>query len=105
MKKTYDESRQLWSSRVETFKASGLTQAQFCKNNGYKVKQFNYWLRKFRELNNGSNNNEMKWIPVSVEDPRASKINIRIGSAVIEVENGFDANLLTEVIKTLGAVC
>lgn len=105
MKKTYDESRQFWSSRVDTFKASGLTQAQFCKNNGYKVKQFNYWLRKFRELNNGSNNNEMKWIPVSVEDPRVSKLNIRIGSAVIEVESGFDAKLLTEVIKTLGAVC
>lgn len=56
-------------------------------------------------MNNGSKNNEMKWIPVSVEDTRASKLNIKIGSAVIEVESGFDAKLLTEVIKTLDATC
>lgn len=105
MKSTYEESRLLWSSRVEAFTASGLTQAEFCKNNDYKIKQFNYWLRKFRKLDMTPQGNDMKWIPVNVEASKTAKLNIKIGSAVIEVESGFDAKLLSEVLKALGAIC
>lgn len=101
MQSTYEESRLLWSSRVKAFKASGLAQAEFCKNNDYKIKQFNYWLRKFRKLDMAPQGNELKWIPVNVTEQKTNdSLLIKIGAAVIEVRPGFNKYLLSDIVET-----
>ncbi|PSR33932.1 MAG: IS66 family insertion sequence hypothetical protein, partial [Sulfobacillus benefaciens] len=39
--------QQIWSARVQEFRASGLTGPQWCEPRGLKVKQLHYWNRKF----------------------------------------------------------
>ena len=38
-----------WLDRIERFKSSGLTQAEFCRKDGVPVKRFVYWIRRYRE--------------------------------------------------------
>jgi len=45
--KERQELRQLWAGLVAEFRASGLGQAQWCRQNGYKVRHLHDWLRKF----------------------------------------------------------
>lgn len=106
MQNTYEELRSLWSSRVEAFKTSGLTQAEFCKINDYKIKQFNYWLRKFRKLDVLPQSNDLKWIPVDVTEPKTNdSLMIKIGTVVVEVKPGFNKCLLADVVEALGKLC
>lgn len=44
-----DPRRSRWASIISEFKSSGLTQSDFCKNNELRIKQFNYWFRKFKQ--------------------------------------------------------
>ncbi|EYE87234.1 hypothetical protein Q428_14410 [Fervidicella metallireducens AeB] len=43
-----EELRAQWLERIKAYKASGLTQAAFCKENNLNIKQLCYWLRKYR---------------------------------------------------------
>ncbi len=48
----------------------------------------------------------VSWIPVKVvEKSMATSLKIKIGKAVIEINEGFDPELLTEVTKVLVATC
>jgi len=94
-----------WPNIIEQQQNSGESQAEWCRNNNVNVKRFGYWLRKLRKQSDKSKSTEINWIPVSIEEPKNTKLNIKIGPAVIEVEKGFDAELLSEVVKALGAVC
>lgn len=104
-----NELQTLWFSRVEAFIASGLTQAEFCRRNEYKLKQFNYWVRKFRKQQKAQNNqqdNDFKWLSVDlVQHDESNSITIQIGAATLEVNPGFDKNLLSEVVEVLGKLC
>ena len=40
---TKEELRKQWHDRVEEFKASGKTQAEWCKENNINKRTFNYW--------------------------------------------------------------
>lgn len=91
MKNTYSkELRLLWSSRVEAFKASSLTQAEFCKINDYKIRQFNYWLRKFIKPDVLPQSNDLKWMPVNVTEPMTNdSLVIKIGTAMVEKATSY----------------
>ena len=96
----------LWSSRVEAFKSSSLTQAEFCKVNEYKVKQFNYWFRKFKNIKTTVQTKNPGWISVNVTAPvRNDLLTVRIGSVEIDVNPRFNKHLLAEVVEALSKLC
>ncbi|SMF90145.1 hypothetical protein SAMN05661091_4908 [Paenibacillus uliginis N3/975] len=41
-----DQRHQEWVSRIEDFKASGLTMVAWCESRQYSIHQLKYWLRK-----------------------------------------------------------
>lgn len=94
-----------WQERIEEQSRSGKSQAAWCREKKISIKSFGYWSRKLRNNENSSKPAEINWIPVSIEAPITSKLNIRVGSAVIEVEKGFDEMLLSEVVKVLSGIC
>ncbi|NMP25253.1 IS66 family insertion sequence element accessory protein TnpA, partial [Sulfobacillus harzensis] len=57
------ELRHLWAGLVAEFRASGLGQAQWCCQNGYKVRHLHYWLRKF-PATDAAASETMAWVPV-----------------------------------------
>lgn len=103
MQNTNSSKLQLfWSSRVEAFKASGLTQTEFCKVNEYKIKQFNYWVRKFKDIKTQTQAEKPQWISVNVAAPdRNDFLTIRIGSVVIDIKPGFNKHLLAEIVEAI----
>ncbi len=42
-----DQKRSFWSTHISTWKASRLTQAEYCRRHELKFHQFVYWRRKF----------------------------------------------------------
>lgn len=63
-----EQIRAEWAVRIETFNASGKTQAAFCKENGLSVKQFNYWLIKYRKVNQVPERKPTQWLAFEVRD-------------------------------------
>ena len=95
-----------WEKLIEEFKASGKSQAQWCREKNLKVKAFNYQYRKYRRINqNNQADNQINWMPVKIEHPITPKLSIRVGKAVIEIENGYDERLLQTIVKSLEAIC
>lgn len=96
-----------WEKLIKEFKTSGKSQAQWCREKNLKVKAFNYQYRKYKEDNktNSPKVNNSNWLPVEIKPMILSKLNIRVGKAVIEIENGYDETLLQNVIRTLEAIC
>lgn len=98
--KEREELRQLWAGLVAEFRASGLGQAQWCRQNGYKVRHLHYWLAKFPVREDRSSPAMPDWLPVPVEADRAPVV-VRIGGVTIDVQAGFDPDLLRAVVRTL----
>jgi len=46
---TKENLQKAWLEKVNQFKASGKTQAIWCKEQGINVRTFNYWYVKFKE--------------------------------------------------------
>ena len=103
MQNTNSSELQLfWSSKVAAYKASGLTQTEFCKVNEYKIKQFNYWVRKFKDKKTQAQPEKPQWISVNVTAPdRNDFLTIRVGSVVIDVKPGFNKQLLAEIVEAI----
>lgn len=111
-----DPRRSKWASIISEFKCSGLSQSDFCKNNELKIKQFNYWFRKFKQENQSTvqpSAQTSQWI--KLEQPNTfhkingnklpNVLNVKIGCATIEVQDGFNSSLLVQVIDTLRSIC
>ena len=95
-----------WEKLIKEFEKSGKTQAQWCKEKNLKVKAFNFQYRKFRGMIQKKQvKNKTDWIPVKFEPPIISKLSIRVGKAVIEIEKGYDERLFQAIVKSLEAIC
>jgi len=92
-----------WHSVVERFEESGLSGAEFCRQNGLKPWQFYRWRKKVRGTEHGSSGGQggfLRLIPSC--DVGSSGIRIRLGGGIlIEVEQGFDPTTLRRTIETL----
>lgn len=95
-----------WEKLIKEFEKSGKTQSQWCREKNLKFRAFNFQYRKYRKDNQNSEEiNNTSWIPVQFETASPSKLNIRVGKAIIEIENGYDEKLLQTVVKSLEAIC
>jgi hypothetical protein len=103
-----EEIRKEWEQRIVIYRKSGLTQAQWCEENGLGIHQFKYWLRKI-EGPKRSKEAPSKWLPIAVENEETNECNetieIKIGQAIIEVKQNSDPTLLANVVKVLKTVC
>lgn len=96
-----------WVKLIEEFKISGKTQAQWCREKNLKVKAFNFQYRKYKKESktNIVEVNKTNWLPVELKPIILSKLSIKVGKAVIEIENGYNERLLQDVVRSLEAIC
>ncbi len=101
-----DAIRKTWYERVNAFNQSGQSQSEWCKQNKLNLRTFNYWYTKLKKQSM-ENSDSVSWLPIKVVNSSKSPIPLKIlvGSATVEVTEGFDPKLLAEVIKVLGAIC
>lgn len=97
------EKQRLWNERIEAFLASGLSQAAWCREQGLRENQLGYWLRK-RSVAAAALTNK-GWIRVHAAMPHKSGVSLRVGSITLEIESDFDGQVLTDVIRSVMALC
>jgi len=95
-----------WKKLIEEFEKSGKSQAQWCREKNLKVKAFNFQYIKYKKIKqNEFSDKQINWMPVKLESLTIPKLSIRLGRAVIEIEDGYDERLLQSMVKSLEAIC
>lgn len=92
-----DEKRKFWQKHIEGWKASGQSQAEYCREQQLKKSSLGYWRTRL------SRETGIVEIPApGFTTDRKSAIVIRLGSQIkLEVENDFDPDLLLRTVRTL----
>ena len=95
-----DEYRlQEWTQIHQRYRESGLSNREFCRQNGIAEKTFYYWLRKLREA-------AIKHKPELVAlpeggNPMDDMIHIRFGGAVLELPAKTNATAIASLLQAL----
>lgn len=97
---------QYWQKQIERWEASNLTQAEFCRRNGFKSSKFLYWKTKLRK----SRKSDISFVQIPLEatnetkhyETNASPIRIVIQNRFqVEIGPAFDPGTLQRLIYTL----
>lgn len=106
-----EQRREQWRKRVAAFRASGQSQSAWCAAQGIKLHQLRYWLLRLAPAG-PAKPAPQQWLPIAMhaehdqEEPSSRPVlTVRIGSAVVEVQPGFDAALFAVVVRTLMELC
>ena len=90
-----------WVERIAAWRASGETAAQFASSQGYSAGSLRWWSSRLGRA--------AKARPVAlarVEVPKrvaaaSSGVRVDVGGARVEVDSGFDCDVLRAVVSTL----
>lgn len=104
---TTEEQRQPWEERLEDFQASGQSATEWCKEHGVPVHQLRYRLRKHTvKRSRDAALGTQRWASI---DPGNSSnytgICLRYGSLTLELQRGFDPQVLSDVLRSLMQEC
>jgi len=98
-KLTHAEKPSYWQAQVSSWRGSGLSQAQFCRDHNLKVRDFGYWKRKLSRSSSA-----VSFVPLRVKSSPApsSPLGLVLDSGLrIEVREGFSSGTLRDLIHTL----
>ena len=91
---------QTWAKVIRECQASGLSNGEFCRQNGIVEKTFYYWLRKLREQAV-----EAASVPELVALEKSpvcgDMLNIRFRGSEISVPGGVDMEALAALLRSI----
>lgn len=94
---------EVWKTRVQEFRASGLSGPEWCARQGLKVKQLHYWKRKFQTPD--ADASDTTWVVMDEAGTTANRSGaamlVTVGPATIAVPPGFDPQLLQHLVRAL----
>jgi hypothetical protein len=100
-----------WEAQLKEFECSRKNLTAWCREQGLSIHQAKYWQRKLRR-NDPASGQSPQWLTFELGGSGRADIRrqgatlcIKIGPAIIEVEPGYNAELLKDVIRTLGTLC
>ena len=105
------ETRELWGNHVRTWQESGLSQAEFCRQNNLKPRQFLYWKKRIVGATTPATPltfAELPLIKILQAQDRSplSPLRLDLHSRYrIEIDRGFDPGTLLELIRVLDPAC
>lgn len=97
---------QYWQKQIESWEESKLTQAEYCRRNGFKTSKFLYWKSKLRK----SQRSNISFFQIPVQptnenmfaESNVSHIRIIIRDRFqVEIGPAFDPGTLQKLIYTL----
>ncbi|QTL97702.1 hypothetical protein GM661_18025 [Iocasia frigidifontis] len=105
-----NNKREIWIERIQDYKASSLTAAKWCEENGLNINSLRYYIHKFNKEKKEQESSQTKWtavFPARAENNNSETktIKITIGQAIIEVVPGFDSNTFETLIRILKEQC
>jgi hypothetical protein len=92
-----EAKKRIWEDHLREWRSSGLSQAEYCRRNGLSVKSFGYHKRT-----HASTAVSLIEVPMPV---RSGPLHLHIGQLYrIEIERGFDAQTLHQILLVLEGV-
>ena len=101
---SHSEKRALWNERIQDFLTIGQSRQAWCRDNEVSAQQLGYWLRKSQSSHENQAESS-RWVSMNASSSAGSGITMRVGDIILEVERGFDPQVLTDVILTLMTLC
>lgn len=99
-----DPRREFWRGHLKGWKESDRTQVDYCRRENLSLARFHYWKRQLAE---GREKSQLRFVslekPLEEAEPKKGGAGIRLHceGSLIEVDSGFDGEVLVEVIKIL----
>ncbi len=101
--------RRVWRKRLDDLARSGLSVRAWCERSGVSRYQARYWKAYFADHEDDPSDPSAPgeaWLPVAIADPApretaSARIVLRIGAAAIDIQPGFDPELLRRVVQAL----
>jgi hypothetical protein len=91
-----------WKSRIEEYRASGLSAREWCKRNGVSQHKLKYWIERSREYPVKIDGTRVE---IADSDSGEGGVSIRVGDAVVLVQEGFNGTLLHDVLLVVMSAC
>jgi 4-hydroxyphenylpyruvate dioxygenase-like putative hemolysin len=101
--KSSPEYREEWYKVFEDYKASGLTMKTYASNHDIKYYQFQYWVRKYNDLNKDQTKQFVK-VETNKAIISSSVFKIRYGKLIIELPDKFNEETLLKILKVADQV-
>jgi hypothetical protein len=99
--------RQYWHEHIESWKRSGLSQAEYCRLNSLRLKNFWYWKKR----NTGETSEQLRFFPLALVPTKAAKaiktepvslqLTLQEQRFRIEIGENFSPTVLKGLIMTL----
>lgn len=107
---TLADKRIEWKAKFDSWKASGLTVAAWCREQGVNIPQMYYWVRNFDDDQASVQQTETQWLTVNMKDEPSSNtrqepVFIHFGTISVEVRQGSNMELLSDVVRVLKNQC
>ncbi|MEW9677942.1 IS66 family insertion sequence element accessory protein TnpB [Lentibacillus sp. L22] len=108
---TQKDKRIEWKARYDTWKESGQSIAEWCRNQEVSVHQMYYWVQRFeRDDNFMETPGDTQWLSVQVDEEALpstghSPILLHFGAISVEVRPGANMSLLSDVVHVLQNQC
>ena len=99
--------RSFWEKHIEQWKATGLSQVEYCRVNRIEIKGFRYWKRR-----TGSGSSLPALVELPVHNTSAvsllrscPRFCVVVGQHFrVEIEKGFDPEDFEEVVRVLSRI-
>ncbi len=110
MKSKFQVRLAFWKGHIAGLSKSGLSRRAYCQQNGLSISTFDYWRAELTTpatITEQRSESNKRWVTLQVADApvRENGVRLRIGRVTIEVDPGFNRELLAEVIKIAGSAC
>ena len=107
------DNRKLWKSRVKEYRQSKMTAREWCKKQGLAESALSYWITKLNKEQkpplSQTDIQTTSWLSINVvneeDKSKQTSINVKVGTASIELKRGFDQKLLLDIIEALQSLC
>jgi transposase-like protein len=103
---TKADKRIEWKAKFDAWKASGLSVAAWCREQEINTPQMYYWVRNFDDEQASVHRTDTQWLTVNMKDeptnhPGQEPVFIHFGKISVEVRQGANMELLTDVVRVL----
>ena len=102
------ERRKFWQSHIDAWARTGLSQAEYCRQNNLKTHRFTYWKRKFHRENLPVELVQIQTTPTKSAHflhNNGTPLRLLMGDRfTLEIPDGFSPATLDQVISTLQEV-
>lgn len=99
---------QAWIERIAAYKQSGQTMKAWCHEQGVTVDQLKYWLKKRKpRTREPESSTPAAFVPLVCKESQrpSASLRLQVGVVHIEVNVGFDPELLRDVVAALQTPC